>query len=472
MTRAHLHSGTCTRSKMPNAGCARTPIRWPASGAVWTTSPTCSTVLTGTPPCSVRSTGPTSSPSSTPRSSTESRPGSTQRARAFTTRRTRSGRWRRTSRPPRSATGCRPARWRSSAATRPKESTTTRGQVTGGGAMPDWTTMVKEVVVAGRPADVESAALGWEALLQTMGEVKQSLDDNVKDVGSFWKGQAYDDFKKHIDRISTGLQDLIDQAKRQGGISQALKDAAQRLAEAQAAMPVPAECIGDILNARNGVVTIPLGFCEAHLRGSFFNNPAMKFVEGIEDTFRSLLSDVEGDAQRAYDKVNGDYKNVSRNAPASVIPRGDVLAGADKPDLTGGGPGTGPGGVPKLDPKGPPGTDPFANTPPKQDPWGYGSDGSGDPYVPETGLAGAGGGPVGAGLGAGSGLGGSGLGGLGGGLGAGGAGAGRGGRPGAGMMGGGHGGGAGGDGDERTTWLQEDEDPWGADNDAPPPVLT
>jgi len=39
-------------------------------------------------------------------------------------------------------------------------------------------------------------------------------------------------------------------------------------------------------------------------------------------------------------------------------------------------------------------------------------------------------------------------------------------------MGGGHGGGAGGDGDERTTWLQEDEDPWGADNDAPPPVLT
>jgi hypothetical protein len=373
--------------------------------------------------------------------------------------------------------------------------------------MADWTTMVREVVVAGRPADVESAALGWDALLQTMGEVKQSLDDNVKDLASFWKGQAYDDFKKHIEGISKGLQDLIDQAKRQHGIAQSLKDAAQKLGEAQAAMPVPAECIGDILEARKGVVTIPLGFCEAHLRSSFFNSGPMKFIEGIEDTFRSLLTDVEEDAQRAYDKVNDDYKGVSRHAPVSVTPGTTVGTGGTKPDLTGGGPGTGPGHVPKLDPKNPLGTDPFAGTTSK-DPWGYGT--GNDPYVPESGLAGAGGGPVGAGLGP-DGLGsGTGLGGLGGGLGAGGAGAGlgaaglgKGGIPGGGslgmpvsgaamgagrgggrsgsgrggggrggMMGGGRGGEGGEDGDERTTWLQEDEDPWGADNDAPPSVLT
>src|SRR5262245_50223046 len=107
--------------------------------------------------------------------------------------------------------------------------------------MADWTTMVKEVVIAGRPADVESAGLGWDALLKTMGEVKQSLDTNVKDLAASWKGQAYDDFKKHIEGISEALQDLIDQAKRQNGIAQSLKDAAKKLAEAQAAMPVPAE---------------------------------------------------------------------------------------------------------------------------------------------------------------------------------------------------------------------------------------
>jgi hypothetical protein len=372
--------------------------------------------------------------------------------------------------------------------------------------MADWTTMVREVVVAGRPSDVESAALGWEALLRTMGEVKQSLDDNVKDLATFWKGKAYDDFKKHIDGISKGLQDLIDQAKHQHGIAQSLKDAAQRLSAAQAAMPVPAESLGEILEARKGVVTIPLGFCEAHLRSSFFSSGPVKFIAGIEDTFRSLLTDVEEDAQRAYDKVNDDYKGVSRNAPTSVTPTGSISPQADKPNLTGGGPGTRPGGVPKLDAKSPLGTDPFASTTPK-DQWGYGS--GNDAYVPESGLAGAGGGPVGAGLGP-DGLGsGTGLGGLGGGLGAGGAGAGlgaaglgKGGIPGGGSLGmpvsgasmaagrgggrggagrggagrggmmGGRGGEGGGDGDERSTWLQEDEDPWGADNDAPPPVLT
>jgi hypothetical protein len=52
------------------------------------------------------------------------------------------------------------------------------------------------------------------------------------------------------------------------------------------------------------------------------------------------------------------------------------------------------------------------------------------------------------------------------------AGAGRGGRVG-GMMGGagGHGGQEAGDGDEHSTWLNEDEDIWGSDTDAAPPVL-
>jgi len=39
------------------------------------------------------------------------------------------------------------------------------------------------------------------------------------------------------------------------------------------------------------------------------------------------------------------------------------------------------------------------------------------------------------------------------------------------MMGGGHGGHGSGDGDDRMTWLQEDDDVWGAGNDAPPPVI-
>jgi uncharacterized protein YukE len=388
--------------------------------------------------------------------------------------------------------------------------------------MTDWTTMAKQVIVDGRPADVTSAGLDWDVLLQKMCEVKQSLDQNVNDLAAFWKGQAYDDFKTHIQLIAKNLQRLIDEAKAQHGIANALKDAAKKLAEAQAMMPVPAECIGDILAARKGQVTIGPGFLEAHLRASFYNSWLMKPVEGLVDDFRSVLSDVEEKAQQAYDKVNKDYRDVSEHTPNSVDTGTHDTTNVSAPNLTDGGPGTVPRGVPHLD-----GNGPLSKTPTDspshgglgQDPWGYGTgDGSFSPpesslagtgdgsfSPPESSLAGAGGGPVGAGVGGlgglgdlagvGAGAGGAGAGGLarggipgggslgmpvsGGALGARG-GSGRGGRTGTGRGGarggmmGGHGSHGGGDdeGNERTTWLQEDEDPWGADNDAPPSVLT
>jgi hypothetical protein len=121
---------------------------------------------------------------------------------------------------------------------------------------------------------------------------------------------------------------------------------------------------------------------------------------------------------------------------------------------------------------------------------GAGSD-FGNPYDAGSALAGGGaGGGLGGGLGggAGGGIGAGGLGGVpGGGVGAGGAGAGRGGAgagargagsgaggsgAGAGRGGGMHGGQEGGEEDrERTTWLTEDDDVWGGDTDAPPPVI-
>ena len=40
------------------------------------------------------------------------------------------------------------------------------------------------------------------------------------------------------------------------------------------------------------------------------------------------------------------------------------------------------------------------------------------------------------------------------------------------MMGGPHGGAGRGSEEDHGTWLQEDEDVWGTDNDAAPPLLT
>jgi len=86
--------------------------------------------------------------------------------------------------------------------------------------------------------------------------------------------------------------------------------------------------------------------------------------------------------------------------------------------------------------------------------------------MPGGGMAGAGAGAAGRGAGAGAGKGAAG-----GARGAGAAGRGTGGRVAGGApMGAGHGGGSEG-GADHSTWLNEDEDVWGADSDAPPPVL-
>ncbi|MEV6344871.1 WXG100 family type VII secretion target [Actinoplanes sp. NPDC051851] len=102
---------------------------------------------------------------------------------------------------------------------------------------------------------------------------------------------------------------------------------------------------------------------------------------------------------------------------------------------------------------------------------GAGGLGSGAGGVGGLPSSGAGlGGLSGAGAGSGLGAGAAGLGGLAGsGLGAGALG--KGATGGMGMGGGGHGGQGAGDGDEHSTWLNEDDDPWGSDDDLAPPVL-
>ncbi len=75
--------------------------------------------------------------------------------------------------------------------------------------------MAIQVVAHGRPGDLKSAALGWEALLRNLASVKTSLDTNVKDLGEAWKGDAYNAFKTHIEAISKKIQDLDDEANRQ-----------------------------------------------------------------------------------------------------------------------------------------------------------------------------------------------------------------------------------------------------------------
>ncbi|MEV4535458.1 WXG100 family type VII secretion target [Asanoa sp. NPDC049518] len=300
----------------------------------------------------------------------------------------------------------------------------------------DWTTMVNHVVIAGRPADVEDAALGWQELIGNVRDVCTSLEQDIKGIDAFWTGKAADAFAGRVKTVSEGLKKVSDGAAPEGGagIVETLRTAAQDLEAAQAAMPVPASMLGELMAARDARVTLAPGILEVELESGFFNNAPMSFAGWLGDQFRKLLTDVEEDARQAYDTVSTQHETAADRAPTATGVGNVSTPKIDTPDLGGGGPGVGGGGgVPSI---GGAGGGAGGFDPPKVGGSGVGNmpgllDGSpidkpttpglGD-YQPGSGLAGAGGGLStstpglgglsGGGLGTG-GLGGGGLGGAG-----------------------------------------------------------
>ncbi len=377
--------------------------------------------------------------------------------------------------------------------------------------MASWEEMAMQVIAQGRPGDVKSAALGWDQLIEGMNDVKESLDRNVDDLNATWKGPAFDAFKQHIKTISGQLAQLHTDATKGDGIAQSLRNAADKLIQAQHDMPIPASAVGDIMNARNATTSIGPGFFKMKLKGDIFasNWSPVKWEAEVMDFFNNH----EDEARTVYNRINGQYEDQSARTPGDANTTTPVANTQTVPNLGTGGGGGGSGHVPSLGGAGGIGSgkmpDPGIGTgigDPGLSTGGTGLDES-DPYgtglsgAPGGGLSGVGGGGPGSlaglgsgpgGIGAGGGAGGlpgggalgkgvgSGLGGMMGGMGGGlggakGGASGRGGRGAGGrggmVGGGGHGGGQGGEGDERSTWLQEDDDVWGADNDAPPSVL-
>ncbi|MFI6821778.1 WXG100 family type VII secretion target [Micromonospora sp. NPDC050187] len=420
-----------------------------------------------------------------------------------------------------------------------------------------WEEMCQQVVIDGRPGDVASAALGWTELLKNLRSVKESLEKNATDLGTVWKGPAYDAFKTHVDEIAKSTGRLIDDAEEGDGIVHSLNAAADRLSAAQADFPIPASCVNDVLEARNGHLTIGVGFFEAKVAPDFLG--LLDPIAGLAD----WLNDRTDEAAQVYERVNNQYQGQASTMPGetSALPT-QQNPNLETPNLETGGSGGGAGSVPSL-PGGPgtgglpgttdlpsttnpdlpstpdpdlgrdPGTDlpdtttpGFDDTPPGLDDDQYGS---GLASAGPTTTTGTGGLPSTSGLGSGGGLGGSGsvpgggalgrpvatmmppmMGGGAAGAGRGGGKLGAGGRLGAGMAPGmlGGAGGAGGRGaggnrgagaaaagargavggrgglvgagagagygeDEtsRSTWLDEDEDIWGADGDSLPGIL-
>ncbi|PWR15783.1 hypothetical protein DKT69_08970, partial [Micromonospora sicca] len=213
--------------------------------------------------------------------------------------------------------------------------------------MADWEQMAREVLVAGRPDKVESAALGWKELLKNIGQVQESLQQNVKDLGVVWKGPAYEAFKSHVEALAKQAGGLVDAAEKPGrdrvSIVTNLETAARQLQAAQDSMPIPSACVGDVLAARNGEVVIGAGLFETRVKADLMGSWPMEKIGELGDWVSGWFSDQEGDARKVYNEVNGNYQDRVLESPSGG-PSGSVTN--PRPDIPnlGNGPGTGGGG--------------------------------------------------------------------------------------------------------------------------------
>jgi hypothetical protein len=387
-----------------------------------------------------------------------------------------------------------------------------------------WEDIINQVVIPGNPQAVSDVATSWTQLFNGIREVRQAIDRGLIQLED-WKGDAGEAYRAAIGSLAKELEQLDNE---NSFIDHLLAEASANLNSAMQAMPLPSEMLHVIERKRadfaNSSPTWPLphdgiyNWFVLHVDpewakylslGSYFGMDLAKWL-------RDWIDPNAGKARDIYSKLDNQTGTTVANMPTGS---GHNTLGTDtqtayNPAHTTGSPTTGHvpgfGGGGKV-----PGSGTFN---PHTGYGGYDPNATGDGSyragdygynpgdVSGSGLAGAGGGGftgVGGsgggltGVGPGGGTGGLGLGGISptglaamkgigtptspygpggmpmmGGMPAGGArGAGSSRRPG--LVGGGGGPGAGrGDDDGRGTWLQEDDDVWGTDSGAAPPLLT
>lgn len=413
----------------------------------------------------------------------------------------------------------------------------------GTGPSASWEEIVDRVSIKSNYYNVQAAADGWREIFRCLGDLEENLR-TLKRNSDSWRGAAADGFR---DRLDSYINDVDNLRREHERIVLGLEACVDHLRLAVSSIPIPSWMMTKLEDAQ---ASYQMGDeVPGHAPGSFWH-----FY--LKDVMGDIYSDIwiAGPAWKKVEAWLVDNENVAKQAYAllqkqyggetGVIPEGHPVGpkltdGSSSFDPTGlGGGGTGPGGMPDLNPSlGASGLAPGAGVdlnPAALEPW------ESEPWESDppggTELAGAGGGLIsgaggvgglgtsgfsapGVGGGGMSGPGGAGSLGVSGGPGAGGLPRGAGAVPFGGMGAGGGVGGARPGGTKRgrlpslgtgvtppggpasspkgtgatatrgpvaappartdatddeqdpESWLQEDKDPWGANDGAAPPVL-
>jgi uncharacterized protein YukE len=209
--------------------------------------------------------------------------------------------------------------------------------------MTKWTRLANEVLLAGRPADIEAAADAWEVFVYQLGDAPRNLELDLRELEQNWRGEAADAFATELRQLNKNLALLVEELSRGGGMSAVLHDAAERLAQAQQAMPVPQAAVADLLAARQNDAVLDLGVLEARFEADALRSTPAKALAWINDQIRQEVTDAEEKAQQVYDALNKDFEPIADRTPeiSDKIIRNENQGGQEPP--TGGGSGGGVG---------------------------------------------------------------------------------------------------------------------------------
>ncbi|GIJ49695.1 hypothetical protein Val02_65810 [Virgisporangium aliadipatigenens] len=300
---------------------------------------------------------------------------------------------------------------------------------------PDWETMVKQVVIAGDPGAISTLRLKWATVFTRLGTVAAEIRTTSKRLEPAFGGPAGEAYRKRLEQYA---KDIDDYCEKNRPILQMLDKASTDLSNAKANMPIPMDMVDDFEASHKQVVdnnTKALNYAAGNAAistgglsllwyvapGSFKDWVASSWVgEWTAEVWGKVdkwLNDETDKAYEEYQKVENGYMQAGHDGgnpmPMNRQVGGDVPeydpSGVKPGGKLGGAPGgLNGGGAPPDIPT--PTTDraipdDFGPTNPGIDSDTAGFDpsaGSGD--LPDTGLAGAGGGLGSGGLGGGGGL--------------------------------------------------------------------
>jgi hypothetical protein len=380
---------------------------------------------------------------------------------------------------------------------------------------PSWEDCVNAILIPGDPGAIDDAGFRWQNIFTALADVKHVLDNYVLSEDG-WSGPAADAYKTAIGSVCKQIAQFIDDNSY---INSKLFEASYNLKQAMLNMPIPEEMVPTILQKRQEFETrdaywpVPqdafLRDAMAKAQQQHTDDPNLHWgPDDLAARWNDWIHDNTGLAVAIYKDLDNRHGDAAATLPGGSTSNTSLGDQMSIPNLThpggtgnlgganlGGGP-HGPTNLKNLDPNDF-NHDPY--DPSKIDPTtglsgvdgseftGAGGGGSGGyPGLGRTTSLGAGGGGAGAGglspaaaaaamkgigtpvsgmPGAGMGMAPGMMGGMGGAKPAGSR------RPGLVGAGGGPGAGRGAD-DAHGTWLQEDDDVWGSDSGAAPPLLT